>query len=54
LLIFPVIGLVGVGSAGLGLALWIVSTHSAVASSRIALEQVKIGPPHDPPMPGTG
>lgn len=54
LLIFPIVGLVGVAIAGIGLALGYVGTESAVSTSMIRPDQVQMGQLKEPPTKGPG
>ncbi|MBE3143416.1 MAG: hypothetical protein IMZ61_05755 [Planctomycetes bacterium] len=54
LLIFPIVGLVGVAIAGIGLALGYVGTEPAMSTSIIRPDQVQISQLKQPPTKGAG
>jgi cytochrome b561 len=54
LLIFPFIGLVGIGLAGAGFVLSYVGTEPAVSTSIKRLDQVQTSQPKQPPTKGAG
>ncbi len=54
LLIFPIVGLVGVAIAGIGLALGYVGTEPAMSTSIIRPDQVQMSQLKQPPSKGAG